>query len=136
VTGWACDTSVAIAALDPTHEAHLACRRVLIDLRPALAGHAAFETYSVLTRLPVGLRLSADQAVSVLAAAFPAECWLDAAGMGDLRERLAALAIVGGSVYDALVGQASVANGRTLLTRDRRAERTYRSLEVQYRFVD
>jgi predicted nucleic acid-binding protein len=136
VTGWACDTSVAIAALDPTHEAHPACRRVLIDLRPALAGHAAFETYSVLTRLPVGLRLSADQAVSVLAAAFPAECWLDAAGMGDLRERLAALAIVGGSVYDALVGQASVANGRTLLTRDRRAERTYRSLEVQYRFVD
>lgn len=136
MTGWACDTSVAIAALDPTHEAHLACRRVLVDLRPALAGHAAFETYSVLTRLPVPLRLSADQAVSVLAAAFPAECWLDAAGMGDLRERLAALAIVGGSVYDALVGQASVANGRTLLTRDRRAERTYRSLEVQYRFVD
>jgi predicted nucleic acid-binding protein len=136
VTGWACDTSVAIAALDPTHEAHLACRRVLVDLRPALAGHAAFETYSVLTRLPVGLRLSADQAVSVLAAAFPGECWLDAAGMRDLRERLATLAIVGGSVYDALVGQASVANGRTLLTRDRRAERTYRSLEVQYRFVD
>jgi predicted nucleic acid-binding protein len=136
VTGWACDTSVAIAALDPTHEAHLACRRVLVDLRPALAGHAAFETYSVLTRLPVALRLSADQAVSVLAAAFPAECWLNAAGMRDLRERLATLDIVGGSVYDALVGQASVANGRTLLTRDRRAERTYRSLEVQYRFVD
>lgn len=136
MTGWACDTSVAIAALDPTHEAHLACRRVLVDLRPALAGHAAFETYSVLTRLPVGLRLSADQAVSVLAAAFPAECWLNAAGMRDLRERLATLDIVGGSVYDALVGQASVANGRTLLTRDRRAERTYRSLEVQYRFVD
>ena len=136
MTGWACDTSVAIAALDPTHEAHLACRRVLVDLRPALAGHAAFETYSVLTRLPVALRLSADQAVSVLAAAFPAECWLNAAGMRDLRERLATLDIVGGSVYDALVGQASVANGRTLLTRDRRAERTYRSLEVQYRFVD
>jgi predicted nucleic acid-binding protein len=136
VTGWACDTSVAIAALDPTHEAHPACRRVLVDLRPALAGHAAFETYSVLTRLPVGLRLSADQAVSVLAAAFPAECWLNAAGIRDLREKLATLDIVGGSVYDALVGQASVASGRTLLTRDRRAERTYRSLGVQYRFVD
>ena len=136
MTGWACDTSVAIAALDPTHEAHPACRRVLVDLRPALAGHAAFETYSVLTRLPVGLRLSADQAVSVLAAAFPAECWLNAAGIRDLREKLATLDIVGGSVYDALVGQASVASGRTLLTRDRRAERTYRSLGVQYRFVD
>ena len=48
--------------------------------------------------------------------------------MRDLRERLAVLDIVGGSVYDALVGQASGTNGRTLLTRDRRAERTYRSL--------
>ncbi len=136
MTRWACDTSVAIAALDPTHEAHPACRRVLSDLRPALAGHAAFETYSVLTRLPVPLRLNADQAVSVLAEAFPAECWLDPAGIRDLRERLAALDIVGGSVCDALVGQARVTNGRALLTRDRRAERTYRSLEVQYRFVD
>jgi len=132
---WACDTSVAVAALDPAHEAHPACRRVLVKLRPALAGHAAFETYSVLTRLPFPLRLSADQAVSVLAAAFPGDCWLDAAATRDLRERLGVLDIVGGSVYDALVGQASVANGRTLLTRDRRAERTYRSLQVEYRFV-
>lgn len=132
---WACDTSVAVAALDPAHEAHPACRRALVDLRPVLAGHAAFETYSVLTRMPIPLRLSADQAVSVLAAAFPGDCWLDPAGMRELRERLAALDIVGGSVYDALVGQASVANGRTLLTRDRRAERTYRSLQVEYRFV-
>ncbi len=132
---WACDTSVAIAALDPAHEAHPACRRALVDLRPALAGHAAFETYSVLTRMPIPLRLSADQAVSVLAAAFPEDCWLDTAGMRDLRGRLAFLDIVGGSVYDALVGGASVANGRTLLTRDRRAERTYRSLQIEYRFV-
>lgn len=133
---WACDTSVAVAALDPAHEAHPACRRALIDLRPALAGHAAFETYSVLTRLPIPLRLSADQAVSVLAAAFPGDCWLDAAGMRELRDRLADLDIVGGSVYDALVGQASAADGRVLLTRDRRAERTYRALEVRYRFVE
>jgi predicted nucleic acid-binding protein len=132
---WACDTSVAIAALDPAHEAHPACRRALVDLRPALAGHAAFETYSVLTRMPIPLRLSADQAVSVLTAAFPEDCWLDAAGMRDLRGRLAAFDIVGGSVYDALVGGASLANGRTLLTRDRRAERTYRSLQLEYRFV-
>ena len=133
---WACDTSFAVAALDPTHEAHAGCRRALVDLRPALAGHAAFETYSVLTRLPIPLRLTAEQAVSVLAAAFPEDCWLDGAGLRDLRERLAVLGIVGGSVYDALVGQAAVTNGRTLLTRDRRAERTYRSLGVGYRLVD
>ena len=67
---WACDTSVAVAALDPTHEAHPACRRALVELRPALAGHATFETYSVLTRLPLPLRLTAVQAGSVLAGLF------------------------------------------------------------------
>lgn len=132
---WACDTSVAVAALDSTHDAHSPCRRVLVDLRPAIAGHAAFETYSVLTRLPLPLRLTAEQASSVLAAAFPADCWIDAAGMRQLWERLAPLGIVGGSVYDALVGQAAALAGRTLLTRDRRAERTYQSLGVGYRFV-
>ena len=133
---WACDTSVAVAALDPTHAAHSACRRALVELRPALAGHAAFETYSVLTRLPIPLRLSAGQAASVLAAAFPGDCWLDATGTRALHERLAGLDIVGGSVYDALVGQAAVVNNHILLTRDRRAERTYRSLGTQYRVVD
>jgi predicted nucleic acid-binding protein len=133
---WACDTSVAVAALDPAHEAHSACRRALVQLHPALAGHAMFETYSVLTRLPLPLRLSGDQAASVLNEAFPADCWLDVTATRDLRERLAGLDIVGGSVYDALAGQAAVTNHRTLLTRDRRAERTYRSLDVEYRFVD
>lgn len=90
----------------------------------------------MLTRLPLPLRLSAGQAASVLSVAFPQDCLLDAAGTRDLRERLAGLDIVGGSVYDALVGQASVTNHRTLLTRDRRAERTYRTLGVDYRFVD
>lgn len=133
---WACDTSVAVAALDPTHEAHRTCRRAVIELRPALAGHAVFETYSVLTRLPLPLRLSAGQAASVLAAAFPQDCWLDVTATRELREQLASLDIVGGSVYDALVGQAAGTNRRTLLTRDRRAERIYRELDVRYRFVD
>ena len=132
---WACDTSVAVAALDPTHEAHHSCRRAVIELRPALAGHAAFETYSVLTRLPLPLRLNAGQAASVLAAAFPQDCWLDVTATRELREHLARLGIVGGSVYDAMVGQAAGTNRRTLLTRDRRAERTYRELDVRYRFV-
>lgn len=133
---WACDTSVAVAALDRTHDAHSPCRRVLADLRPALSGHALFETYSVLTRLPLPLRLTANQAMSVLSAAFPEDCWLDAVGMRALSERLVPFGIVGGAVYDALVGQAAAANGCILLTRDRRAERTYRSLGVEHRFVE
>lgn len=132
---WACDTSVAIAALDPNHEAYGVCRRAVVEMRPALAGHAAFETYAVLTRMPIPLRLSASQAADVLARAFPDECWLDRDDLGPLHTRLAALGVVGGSVYDALVGQAALVNVRVLLTRDRRAERTYRALEVTYRLV-
>jgi len=132
---WACDTSVAIAALDPNHEAHRLCRGEVLALRPALAGHAAFESYAVLTRLPIPLRLSAAQATEVLLAAFPEPCWLDGARQDKLRRRLQEHTIVGGSVYDALVGEAAKANGRVLLTRDRRAERTYQALEVSFRLV-
>lgn len=133
---WACDTSVAVAALDPNHEGHAVCRRSVKDHKPALAGHAAFEAYSVLTRLPPPLRLSSTQAADVLSAAFPGDCWLDSADLGLLLARLAETGIVGGSVYDGLVGQSALVNGRRLLTRDRRAERTYRALGVNYQTVE
>lgn len=132
---WACDTSVAIPALDANHEAHAAARRALIEYRPALAGHAAFEAHAVLTRLPVPLRLAPDQAVQVLATAFPETCWLSPEESNRLRAELGERGVVGGAVFDALVGRAAVVNGRTLLTRDRRAERTYRALAVAHRLV-
>ncbi len=132
---WACDTSVAVPALDPNHEAHGPCRRAVQRWRPALAGHAALEAYAVLTRMPVPLRLTGAQAVEVLTLAFPVGCWLDRKVQGRFLARLAPLGIVGGSVYDALVGQAALADRRTLLTRDRRAERVYRALDVTYEFV-
>ena len=71
----------------------------------------------------------------MLTAAFPEDCWLDPGGPRDLWRRLAPLGTGGGSVYDALVGQASAANGRILLTHDQRAERTSQSLGIEYRFV-
>lgn len=132
----ACDTSVAVAALDENHESHALCRRVVMDTGPALAGHATFETYSVLTRMPIPLRLSPTRAAEVLAAGFPEECWLGASDTSVLRARLASLGVAGGSVYDALVGQAALVNDRLLLTRDRRAERTYRALGVDYELLE
>jgi predicted nucleic acid-binding protein len=133
---WACDTSVAVAALDPNHEAHAACRKELIQRRPALAGHAAFEAHAVLTRLPLPLRLRPEQASHVLARAFPEPCWLDASATAELWSRLGELGLTGGATYDALVAAAAHANGRRLLTRDRRAERTYRAIDVDYQFVE
>jgi predicted nucleic acid-binding protein len=51
-SGWAVDTSVAVAFLDAGHSAHEVCVTALDGRVAALSGHAAFESYSVLTRLP------------------------------------------------------------------------------------
>ena len=50
------DTSAAIALVLEDHEAHAATLEAVHGCRLGLAGHAWFETYSVLTRLPAGLR--------------------------------------------------------------------------------
>ena len=134
--GYAVDTSVAVAALDGGHAAHAICRRRVIETGAALAGHAAFETCSVLTRMPGALRLDPPTAASVLASAFPERCWLDAEAAAELLLRCGPLGISGGAVYDALVGQAALTADRVLLTRDRRAQRTYDLLGVRYELLE
>lgn len=133
---WCIDTSVAVAALDASHEAHVPCRTAAQLRRPALAGHAAFETYSVLTRLPGRARVSPRVAATAITTAFPERSWLTAAQHERLINRFAKLGIEGGMVYDALVGEAARAAGRRLLTRDVRALRVYDLLEVAVDFVD
>ena len=132
---YAADTSVAIAALDETHEAHLPTLAAVARCRPALAGHAGWETYSVLTRLPGSLRVSPAVAHDVLRRSFPDACWLDAADQAALFDRLPTLGITGGAVYDALVGAAAISAGRRLLSRDRRADRTYSLLGTDVEFI-
>lgn len=46
------DTSLAVALSVRDHEAHNAALAAVTGQRIGLAGHAAFETFSVLTRLP------------------------------------------------------------------------------------
>ncbi len=132
---WAVDTSVAVAALDASHASHGVCRETVQERRPRLSGHAAFETYSVLTRLPGQLAIDAPTAASIIGRVFPATCWLDAHEAAGLLARLGGIGIAGGAVYDALVGEASRVNGCTLLTRDLRARRTYDLLGVEHLFV-
>jgi uncharacterized protein with PIN domain len=45
------DTSVAVALAVAGHEHHQATRKAIGDRSCGLSGHAAFETFSVLTRL-------------------------------------------------------------------------------------
>jgi predicted nucleic acid-binding protein len=132
---YAADTSVAVAALDASHAAHDACRSAVVARRPALAGHAAFETYSVLTRMPGQLAVDGPTASRVIAHAFPELCWLTAREATALLKRCGPIGVTGGAIYDALVGEAARRGRRTLLTRDLRARRTYELLGIDYELV-
>jgi len=124
------DTSVAVAIVVADHEHRADTVRALGALTLGLAGHAAFETFSVLTRLPPPSRRTPDAIWRLLAANFPASRFLGQEAAAELLERLHLLEIAGGAVYDALVGQTAREHGVTLATRDRRAMETYRALEV------
>jgi predicted nucleic acid-binding protein len=132
---WAADTSFAVAALDGAHVAHDPCAAVARARRPVLAGHAVFETFSVLTRLPGAGRVHPEVAANLIDRAFPGRCWLTARQHDALLGRAGTLGLAGGMVYDALVGEAARIAGLTLLTRDRRAVRTYGLLGVPFELV-
>lgn len=132
---FAVDTSVAVAALDATHAVHGACRAAVQARRPALAGHAALETHAVLTRLPGPLAVDAPVAGDLLERAFRRVLWLEPEQTAALLRRLGPLGVTGGAVYDALVGEAARVHGATLLTRDRRALRTYDLIGVGHELV-
>jgi predicted nucleic acid-binding protein len=124
------DTSVAVALVLVDHEQHETTVDAVGDRRVGLSGHAAFETFSVLTRLPPPLRRTPDTVGRILARNFPASRFLDPPRALDLLDRLSQLGIAGGDVYDALVGAAAVQHQLRLATRDRRAIGTYRALDV------
>ncbi|MGH9186143.1 MAG: type II toxin-antitoxin system VapC family toxin [Acidimicrobiales bacterium] len=125
------DTSVAVALVVADHEHHAETIRGVGDRRLGLAGHAAFETFSVVTRLPPPARRTPQTVAELLAANFPESRFLSAEGARALFERLAAEGIGGGAVYDALVGAAASEHGIVLATRDRRALDIYRALDVE-----
>ena len=129
------DTSIAVASLDVTHTSHASARRAVVAHSPVLSGHAAFESFSVLTRLPGALRLSALEAATALNRAFGVPCWLSGDQQTDLFKRLRSLGVSGGALYDALVGEAARVNDRILLTGDTRAARTYGLIGVTFELV-
>jgi len=125
------DTSVAVALTVADHEHHEATITAVGGHRLGLAGHAAFETFSVLTRLPTPARRSPATVAGLLATAFPATRFLGAQAAASLLRGLGDAVIAGGAVYDALVGACAAEHGLALATRDRRALETYRALDVR-----
>ncbi len=124
------DTSAAIASVLTTHVHHQVVLTAIGGSRIGLAGHAMFETYSVLTRLPSPQRLSAELAARVIRTNFPHSAHLDLERSSALPTEFAAVGIAGGAVYDGLVGACAVAAGATLLTCDRQAMASYAALGV------
>lgn len=130
------DTSVAVALVVSDHAAHAATLRAVQGLRLGLSGHAWFETYSVLTRLPAPARRSPSEVQRLLTHDFPASRFIDEPSARALAGELARLGIAGGAVYDALVGAAARNHGLRLLTRDGRALVVYESLHVDVTLLD
>ncbi|HEY7053199.1 MAG TPA: PIN domain-containing protein [Mycobacterium sp.] len=131
----ALDTSVAVPLLVQTHVAH----DLVVEWwrrRPvALSGHAAVETYSVLTRLPGDVRLAPADAARLLSDRFEAPLLLKPSDAKRVPEILAGLNIAGGAAYDAIVALAAMTNHWTLATRDARARATYETVGVEIEVV-
>jgi predicted nucleic acid-binding protein len=129
------DTSAAIALVVEDHEAHVATLDAVRGRQLGLAGHAWFETYSVLTRLPAGLRRSPADALRLLAGDFPASRFLGEAEAADLGGELAGLRISGGAVYDALVGAVARQHRLPLVSADARSRPVYEALGVEVELI-
>ena len=124
------DTSAAIALMVEDHEDHVATLEAVRGRRLGLAGHAWFETYSVLTRLPGARRRSPTDAARMLAHDFPVSVFLGEDEAVELGHELARLAVSGGAVYDALVAAAARQHGGRLVSGDTRARPVYDALGV------
>lgn len=126
---------MAVAAFARWHEQHVQARLALRD-RPAIVSHAAFETYSSLTRIPPPERAEAGQVRAFLEDWF-GDRWLGF-GAGALRlalARLEELGVAGGATYDGLIAMTAAASGATLVTLDRRALTTYERVGADIEFV-
>lgn len=130
------DTSVVVPLVSSWHEAHVTVTAIAGDVSQ-LPAHVLLEAVAGLTRLPRGLAVGTELAVRVLRSRFPdPPLILDVDDHVDLLSSLVAGGIRGGQVYDALIAATAKRAGALLLTRDRRAEPTYRAIGVQTRLLD
>ena len=132
----AADSSVTIAALLNDHPAHNIAAEALAACKTTIA-HVAIETYSVLTRLPSRGRADATTAVTALDERLPLTyVTLDASSYAKTPGRLAAAGVSGGATYDGLIALTALEHDLELVSRDRRAARSYRALGVRFTLLE
>lgn len=131
----AVDTSVAVPLLVHSHEHHERVRDWARGRDLHLSGHAAIETYSVLTRLPGDARVDGADAVAVMDDNFGDPLTLSPAVAASAHRDLARCGVTGGATYDGLVALAARAHAIPLATRDARARGTYEEVGVPVELV-
>jgi predicted nucleic acid-binding protein len=129
------DSSVLIAAFASYHAAHQHAIEAMGDA-PGLIVHVAFETSSVLSRMPEGQRMEASFVLDALEREFP-EPWLalDAVGQRSCLRRAVDAGLHGGALYDALIAATAREHGATLLSADRRAREAYEAMAVDVQYL-
>jgi hypothetical protein len=94
------------------------------------------EAYSVLTRLPAGLAVTATVASEVLRERFSGEPMrLPAVERAALTSTLARAGVAGGASYDGLVALEAASHGQALFTLDRRAQDAYHRLGAAFTVI-
>lgn len=130
-----CDSSVLVAALSTWHPAHAPCLAAARSRVTAVAPHVLTETYATLTRLPSGHRVTPVTALASLKALSYDLLSLPPSRHLALLASLADGGVTGGSAYDGVIAATAAHHGYLLLSLDRRAERTYRAVGVDYELI-
>jgi len=131
----AADSSITIAALIADHEARELAEAALKQTTRTIA-HVSTETYSVLTRIPAPRRVASHDAALLITSRLPSTyVALDASVHAAAAHRLAKAGVSGGATYDGLIALTALEHELELVTRDGRAERTYRALNVPYELL-
>lgn len=130
------DTSVVIPLVSEWHDAHPSMVKAAREVN-RLPAHVLLESIAVLTRLPGGLAADPRVAVEMMEARFfEPPLVLGSEEHRGLITTLAAHRLRGGQTYDALIAATARKADAVLLTRDRRAEATYRAVGVETRYLD
>jgi predicted nucleic acid-binding protein len=101
-----------------------------------LIAHVAFETSSVLSRMPEGQRVAATVVLEVLDHDFPMP-WLvlDGEQQRSCLRRAVDAGLYGGVLYDALTAATAAEHDAILLSADRRASATYEAMGVRVEYL-
>jgi predicted nucleic acid-binding protein len=130
------DSSVVVAALASWHENHTAAR-AYVKKTDFVIAHVLAETFAVLTGFPPPNRVPVSAAAAALTDLTRERdvVEIDSSTYVDLIAIAEDEGIVGGAIYDALIGATARRHNAALFSLDRRARSMYEVLNIEVEFV-